>query len=231
MNWNNVFFLIFPYLSMIIAIVVTIYRAIYRPFTVSSLSSQLLERKKLYWGSISFHWGIVIILLGHLTAFLFPGTLVLWNSVPLRLYLLEITGLALGIWALGGLLILVWRRLSERRIQVVSSRMDWVVLLFLLVSVVTGVWTAAGYRFGTYWFTAIFTPYLWSLLTLRPRPEMIAPLPLVIQLHVLNFFILLVIFPFSRLVHIITYPFGYLFRPWQIVVRARRERMGQAGEY
>lgn len=231
MIWNNVLFLIFPYLSMIIAVVVTVYRAVYRPFTLSSLSSQLLERKKLYWGSISFHWGIVIILLGHLTALLFPGTLVLWNSVPLRLYLLEITGLALGIWALGGLLILIWRRLSERRVRVVSSRMDWVVLLLLLVSVVTGVWTAAGYRFGTYWFTAIFTPYLWSLLTLQPRPEMIAPLPLVIRLHVLNFFVLLVLFPFSRLVHIITYPLGYIFRPWQIVVRARREGMGRAGEY
>jgi nitrate reductase gamma subunit len=51
---------------------------------------------------------------------------------------------------------------------------------------------------------------------------MIAPLPWVIQLHVFNFFVLLAVFPFSRLVHIITYPLGYLFRPWQLVVWNRR---------
>ena len=59
----------------------TIYRSIYRPFTVSSLSSQLLERKKLYWGSISFHYGIVLVLLGHLVALLLPQGLRLWNAV------------------------------------------------------------------------------------------------------------------------------------------------------
>jgi nitrate reductase gamma subunit len=212
-------------------VVVTVYRSIYRPFTVSSLSSQLLERKKLFWGSISFHWGIILILLGHLVALLFPRTLVLWNSVPVRLYLLELTGLAMGIWALVGLIILVWRRLVERRVRVVSTTMDWVVLLLLLVSVVTGVWTAVGYRFGSFWFTAVFTPYLLSLFILQPRPELVAPMPFVVQLHVFNFFLLLAVFPFSRLVHIITYPLGYLFRPWQIVVRARQEQPLEAREF
>lgn len=223
MDWNTILFLIFPYLAMTVAVAVVIYRAIFRPFTVSSLSSQLLERKKLYWGSIPFHWGIVIILLGHLAALFFPNTIQAWNAVPLRLYLLELTGLALAIWALGGLLVLVWRRLSNRRVRVVTSPMDGVVLALLLVSVITGIWTAVGYRFGSTWFTAVFTPYLWSLLTFQPQIGLVVPLPFVIKLHVFNFFALLVVFPFSRLVHIITYPLGYLFRPWQIVVRGRRQ--------
>jgi nitrate reductase gamma subunit len=96
--------------------------------------------------------------------------------------------------------------------------MDLVVLLLLLVSVITGVLIASGYRFGSTWFTGVFTPYLWSLLILQPRPELVAPLPWLIQLHVLNNFILMAIFPFSRLIHIITWPLGYLFRPWQIVI-------------
>jgi nitrate reductase gamma subunit len=230
MDWNSLLFLIFPYLSILTAVVVTAYRSIYRPFTISSLSSQLLERKKLYWGSISFHWGVVLILLGHLAALMFPRTLVLWNSVPVRLYLLELTGLALAIWALAGLVVLVWRRLSEPRVQVVTSKMDWVVLFLLLVSVVTGVWTATAYRFGSYWFTGVFTPYLLSLITLQPRLDIVAPLPFIIKLHVLNFFVLMAIFPFSRLVHIFTYPLGYLIRPWQIVVRGRRNYPAKAEE-
>jgi nitrate reductase gamma subunit len=222
-NWNNLFFLIFPYLALSQALVVTVYRSIARPFTISSLSSQLLERKGLFWGSIPFHYGIILILLGHLLALVFPRGILLWNAVPVRLYLLELTGIALGVWALVGLLVLIWRRVVNARIRAVSSAMDYVVLFLLLVSVVTGVLVATTYRFGSYWFTGIFTPYLWSILTFQPRPELVAPLPGVIKLHVLNFFVLLMVFPFSRLVHIITYPLGYLLRPWQIVIWARRQ--------
>ncbi|HZD58515.1 MAG TPA: respiratory nitrate reductase subunit gamma, partial [Anaerolineales bacterium] len=89
---------------------------------------------------------------------------------------------------------------------------------------VSGVITATSYRFGSYWFAAIFAPYLASIFTLRPQPLLLTSLPWVIQLHALNFFILLAVFPFSRLVHIITYPLGYLIRPWQIVVRVRKMR-------
>jgi nitrate reductase gamma subunit len=222
MNWNNLLFVIFPYMSLVVLIVVSIYRTLYRPFTISSLSSQLLERRKLYWGSISLHYGIILVLLGHLLALLLPKSLVLWNAVPIRLYLLEITGLALGIWATVGLLVLVWRRLVEKKVMAVTTPMDLIVLALLLLSALTGVLTATIYRFGSYWFTGVFTPYLWSILTFQPRPELVAPLPWLIQLHVLNFFVLLLVFPFSRLVHIITYPLGYLLRPWQLVIAGRR---------
>lgn len=222
MDWNTLLFVIFPYVAIILALIVTAYRAIYRPFTISSLSSQLLESRKLYWGSVPFHWGIVIILVMHLLAILLPRSLTLWNSDPVRLYLLEATGLALGLWALAGLLVLIFRRLSNRRIQAVTTPMDVFILLLLLVSVVSGVITASAYRFGSYWFTGVLTPYIASLFTLQPKVSLVAPLPWVVKLHVVNFFILLAVFPFSRLVHIITYPASYLMRPWQIVVWYRR---------
>jgi len=226
MNWNMLLFVIFPYMAIVIAVVGTIYRTLYRPFSVSSLSSQLLERKKLYWGSISLHYGIIVVLLGHLLALLIPRGFLLWNAVPIRLYLLEITALVMGLWALFGLLVLAWRRLSVKRVRVVTSPMDAVVLALLLLSAITGVVTATVYRFGSTWFTAIFTPYIWSLLTFRPNPQIVAPLPWIIQLHAFNFFVLLAIFPFSRLVHIITFPLGYVLRPWQIVIWERRAKRG-----
>lgn len=227
MNWDTLFFVILPYVTVAMFVVAGIYRRAYRPFSGSSLSSQLLERKKLFWGSVPFHWGIVLVLLGHLAALLLPGGLRLWNAVPVRLWLLEATGLALGLWALIGLLILLSRRLSNKRVRVVSTRMDYVVLLLLLVSVVTGVLTATLYRFGISWFTVVFTPYLWSVVTLRPQVSLVAPLPWLIKLHVINFWLLLAIFPFSRLIHIAMYPLGYLVRPWQIVIWNRRSRTGQ----
>ena len=177
MIWDTFFFIILPYISLAMVIVVTIYRLINRPFSVSSLSSQLLERKKLYWGSVPFHYGIVLVLLGHLFALLLPQGLLLWNSIPIRLYLLELTGLALGIWALVGLCILLWRRLSEKRVQSVTTPMDLVVLGLIILSALTGVLIATLYRFGTSWFAVIFTPYLLSLLTLQPNLSLVTPLP------------------------------------------------------
>ena len=187
MDWNTLLFLIFPYVAIILAIIVMVYRAVYRPFTISSLSSQLLESKKLYWGSIPFHWGILIILIMHLLAILLPRGLTLWNAHPIRLYLLEITGLALGLWSLSGLLVLIWRRLSNKHIQAVTTPMDIIILLLLLVSVVTGVVTATAYRFGSYWFTGVFTPYIISLFTLQPNVTLVAPLPWVIKLSCVQF--------------------------------------------
>ena len=226
MDWNTLLFVIFPYISLLIAIVVTVYRSIVRPFSVSSLSSQLLERKQLFWGSISFHWGITIILTGHLIAIFIPQSILLWNAHPLRLYLLEISGIALGVWATVGMAILLWRRLTVSRVRVVSTPMDFVVLILVLVSMVTGVIVASYYRWGSYWFPGIFTPYVWSILTFQPNAAPLAPLPFTIKLHVFNFYLMALAFPFSRLVHIITWPLGYLLRPWQVVVWLKNTRTG-----
>ncbi len=218
MDWNQLLFVVFPYVSITLFIAVTIYRVKYRPFTISSLSSQLLEGKQLYWGSIPFHHGILWILLFHLIALLTPKALLLWNAVPIRLYLLEISGFILGLWALGGVVLLFWRRMTVAYIKAVTTPMDIVVLLLTLVSILTGVLTAALYRFGSVWFTGVFTPYLWSILTLQPRPELVAPLPWLVQLPLFNNFALLALLPFSRLVHILSWPLDYLVRPWQIVI-------------
>lgn len=218
MNVDLVLFGIFPYIALTLAIAVTIYRYRTRRFSFSSLSSQLLERKALFWGSIPFHWGVVTILAAHLAAFLAPPAVLAWNGAPLRLYLLEGTGLALGLWALAGLLVLFWRRMSVPRIQAVSTGMDFVVLCVLLVQLATGVATALTCRWGSNWFAAVASPYLWSVVSFSPRLELVGPLPAVAKAHVFNAFVLLAIFPFSRLVHVVTVPVQYLWRPWQVLV-------------
>ena len=138
MNWNLLVFVVFPYVAITLAIVGTVYRMIRRPFTVSSLSSQLLESRKLFWGSVPFHWGILVILGAHFVALVLPAGLDLWNRAPIRLYLLEITGLALALWALFGLGMLIYRRVGIAKIRAVTTRMDLVVLGLLLLQVITG---------------------------------------------------------------------------------------------
>ncbi len=220
---NELLFVILPYVAVALAIVVTVVRWRRHPFTVSALSSQILESRKLFWGSVSFHWGLSLILVGHLAALIVPRAFTLWNGEPLRLYLLEITGAALGVWAGIGLAVLIYRRLTNRRVAAVTTPMDLVVLGIIAVQIITGLWIAIGYRWGSFWGTSVFVPYIRSLLTLDPRPELVAPLPFILKAHVVAFWAFLVVFPFSRLVHIITVPLGYFTRPWQRVVRNAQE--------
>ncbi len=219
MRFETFLFAVVPYMAIALLVVVTAWRWRRHPFSVSSLSSQLLESRRLYWGSVSFHWGLSLILLGHLAALLVPRGFEIWNGAPVRLYLLEATGLALGLWAAFGLIVLLWRRLGNARIRSVTSPTDVVVLLVLSVQIATGLWTAIAYRWGSFWGTATLVPYMRSVLTLSPDTSYVEPLPLVVQLHVLSFWVFVAVFGFSRLVHIITLPLGYVTRPWQRVVR------------
>ena len=145
---NDLLFVVLPYVAIVLAVVVTIVRWRRAPFTVSALSSQILESKKLFWGSVSFHWGLSLVLVGHLAALLVPRAFTLWNGEPLRLYLLEISGFALGLWAAFGITILIYRRFSNRRVSAVTTPMDLVVLGVIAVQIVTGLWIAVGYRWG-----------------------------------------------------------------------------------
>ena len=218
MSANDFLFGVVPYAVVLLAVVVGIARFRSAPFTVSSLSSQLLESRKLYWGSIPFHWGIVIILLGHLAALIVPQSFVAWNRVPVRLYLLEFTGVALGLWAAFGIAVLIVRRLTTARIRRVTSPMDIVVLVVIAIQIATGLWTAIGYRWGSAWGTGVAVPYVRSLLRLSPEVAYMEPLPWPVKLHVLSFFAFIAVFSFSRLIHIVTLPLQYLVRPWQKVV-------------
>lgn len=222
MSSDVLFLQIFPYMAVTVMIVMGIYRNVNDRFTYSSLSSQFLENGKLFWGAVPWHYGILTILTGHLIGFLIPAGVKAWNGVPVRLYVLEIMALAFGLMALVGLVSMIYRRLTEQRVQVVTSGMDIVLLLLLLVQVVTGVWTAIFYRWGSAWYVNAAIPYLYSLFAFKPQIGYVTGLPLVNKIHMINFFALCTIFPFTRLVHLVSLPFTYVWRPYQQVVWYRR---------
>jgi nitrate reductase gamma subunit len=207
-----------PYIAMAVFLVGTVHRSRSRSFSVSSLSSQFLEGKDLFWGAIPFHVGILVALAGHLLAFLIPEGTLLWNSEPARLIALEVTGFAFGLSALVGLCALLFRRVTNARVRMVSNRMDYVLEVLLLAQIVLGLWIALTQRWGSSWFAADMSPYLMSLFTFSPKIGAVAAMPLVIRLHVIGAFVILGIFPFTRLVHFVVAPLHYVVRPYQRVI-------------
>lgn len=132
-NLDLVLFVVWPYVALVVAIWGGIHRYRTNRFSYSSLSSQLLENKSLFWGSVPWHYGIILILLAHLIALLIPGVWERILSNPMSLYTFEVTGFALALAALFGLSVLIVRRIVNPRIRAVTSIMDWVLLLALLL--------------------------------------------------------------------------------------------------
>lgn len=121
---NTFLFIAFPYLALILAIGVGVYRHVARPYTYSSLSSEILEKRKLFWGSVPFHYGLTLILLAHLFAALLPGVAGWLLGGEIRRLVLELTGMALGLYALFGLIVLIVRRLVPKSLaQAATSYM------------------------------------------------------------------------------------------------------------
>ena len=209
---------VFPYVALAVAITGGLLRYYRDRFTFSSQSSQFLESRQLFWGSVPWHYGIVTLLVGHLIGLLVPGWVAAFNGVPLRLYILEATALGLGLLSLTGVLALLTRRAVSPRIRAVTTPMDLILLVLLLGQVVLGVYTAVFQRWGSWWYLSNAVPYLVSLVQLNPQIQYATTLPLPTQLHIIGAFLLTAIFPFTRLVHMLTVPITYLWRPYQTVI-------------
>ena len=225
-NADLLLYALFPYAAILLAVVVSLIRFTANRFSYSSLSSQFLESRRLFWGSVPFHYGILVVLAGHLIGFLFPRSVAAFNGVPVRLFILEATALAFGILTLVGLVVLIHRRITSAKVRAVTSRADIVLLVLLLSQVVTGIYTAIFYRWGSAWYVYTATPYLQSLVKLAPETQYVTGLPLMARLHILNAFGLIAVLPFTRLVHLLVAPIPYLWRPYQLVVWNRRVTTG-----
>ncbi len=224
MDVDMMLFVVFPYVAVVVAVLGSIYRYRTDRFSYSSQSSQFLGNRGLFWGTVAWHYGIILILLAHVLAFLFPD---FWSRLigqPERLYVLEVAGLSLALATIIGLTVLMIRRVVNSRVTAVTAISDWVLLVTLMGQVVLGFWVALVYRWGSDWFLHTAVPWIRSLILLDPEIDYVTVLPWVVKLHMLGGFLLIAMFPFTRLVHIVTFPVTYIWRPYQVVIWNRRAR-------
>lgn len=215
-------FVVFPYVALAIGIVGTIYRYLTNQYSFTSLSSQFLESDLQFWGSTLWHYGIIPTTVIHLAGFAIPKVMSALHSTPETLYLSELAGKVFGIMALVGAGILLYRRLISTKIRAVTTPMDWIVLSLLFGQVFFGLVLAFAYRWGAIWFLHSATPWMVSLASFQPAPQYVTALPLAHKVHFLTGFLLFALMPFSRLVHIATFPFSYMWRRLQLVIWTRR---------
>ena len=228
---NLFLFVVFPYVAVVVMLVVSLNRYFTNSYKFSSLSSEFLESDQLFWGSVPWHYGILVILTGHLLGFLFPREMLAFGSVPIRLLIIEVFSLIFVLMALFGLVMLIRRRLENKRIRVVTSSTDFLILFLLLIQVLSGVFTAINYRWGFNWYSTSMVPYLRSLFTFSPEMQYVASLPILVKIHITNAFLIMAVLPFTRLLHFLVLPVHYLWRSWQVVIwnQDRKTKSGPEG--
>lgn len=181
----------------------------------------MLRPRGMRLASNLFHIGVIFILCGHFVGLLMPEALYhhFISSADKQLVAM-VSGGFFGILCLIGLVMLIKRRLTDARVRATSSRSDIAILFVLLAQLLLGLGTivaSTGHLDGSV--MVLLGTWAQSIVTLQPvaAAEAIAPVSLVYKLHVFLGVTLFVLFPFTRLVHIVSAPVWYLGRRYQIV--------------
>lgn len=223
---NNMLFGIYPYIALAVLAIGSIIRYDREPYSWRSGSSQLLRRRQLMVGSVLFHLGVLIVFVGHLVGLLTPIEFFDWMGIshPFKQVMAIGVGGVAGAISLIGATMLVHRRLFDPRIRRNSSFADTAVILLLWVQLILGLSTilislehldgAEMVRFmawaqGIFTFDAAASSYVLNA-------------HWIFKLHIFLGLTIFLIFPFTRLVHMLSAPVRYVWRPGYQIVRSKK---------
>lgn len=235
MSYFNVFaFGIYPYIALAICFIGTWIRYDREQYTWKASSSQILEKKLLRRGSIPFHIGILGILAGHFVGLLTPSAV--WYAIGVstaaKQMLAIVAGGVFGLLTLYGLSILLYRRFFDARVRASSSAMDNLIPVLLYAQLLLGL-SSIFVSFGHLDGAEMLKLMAWAqgIVTLQGlvAAEAISGVHWIFKAHVFLGMSLFVVIPFSRLVHVFSFPVKYLGRNYQVVrTRGRRPTPGRA---
>ncbi|MFE0463420.1 respiratory nitrate reductase subunit gamma [Kitasatospora sp. NPDC058965] len=220
-----------PYLAFLSLVVGLVWRHRYDKFGWTTRSSEVYERRILNWASPAFHYGILFVLAGHLVGLFVPATWTAAVGVDEHAYhLFSLVGGTLsGLLAVVGLATLLYRRRRNMPVLRATTANDKAMYLLLFGEICVGLYsklTNSNLHRG-YDYRATIAPWARSLFTLHPKVGLWDAVPTSYRVHAVIGMLLIAVVPYTRLVHMFSAPWFYLFRPY-LVYRSRPP--GQVGE-
>ena len=221
-DMNHLLFGLYPYIALTIFLLGSLIRYDREQYTWKTSSSQMLESKQLRRGSLPFHVGIIMVLMGHFVGLLTPHQV--WDFLGVTAGMKQVFAMAMGgffgVVCLYGLVILINRRLTNDRVRATSSTMDITLLFLLLAQLVLGlisIFVSLGHLDGKE--MLLLMSWAQNIVTFDPAEASasIASVHIIFKLHVFLGMSLFVVFPFSRLVHVWSVPVKYFSRNYQVV--------------
>lgn len=223
---HHLLFGIYPYIALAVLAVGSVIRYDREPYSWRAGSSQLLRRKQLIVGSVLFHAGVLMIFAGHVVGLLTP--IAIWDALGVphgakQLLAMGAGGVA-GVMAIIGATMLIHRRFGDPRVRAASSFSDNLVILLLWAQLALGLSTipvSAQHLDGHEMIK--FMVWAQGIFTFRAGvDEVIRDVAPVFKLHLFLGLTILLLFPFTRLVHMLSAPVRYIWRSGYQVVRSRK---------
>ena len=223
---HHLLFGIYPYIALATLAVGSVIRYDREPYSWRAGSSQLLRRKQLIVGSVLFHLGVLMIFAGHVVGLLTPIAVfdALGVSHGAKQLLAIVAGGFAGVLGITGATLLIHRRFFDPRVRAASNFSDNLVILLLWAQLALGLATIPfslqhldGHEMVKFmnWAQGVFT-------FRAGAADQIADVAPVFKLHLFMGLTILLLFPFTRLVHMLSAPVRYIWRPGYQVVRSRR---------
>jgi len=220
-NLNNLLFGVYPYIAIIVCVVGSWIRFDREPYTWKADSSQMLNKKGFRLASNLFHIGVIFILMGHFVGLLTPEAIYHhFISSADKQMVAMVSGGFFGILCLIGLLMLIKRRLTDPRVRATSKTSDIAVLFMLLIQLILGLITifiSMDHLDGSV--MIMLGNWAQSIVTFQgmQAAAAIESVHIIYKLHIFVGLTMIFVFPFTRLVHIISVPVWYFGRRYQVV--------------
>ncbi len=203
---NNFLFVVWPYLALAVFAGGLLVRSVLEPKRTAAGEPPWSQAWTLIASSKVWCLSLLVLLLAHVVEMLFPSKILLWDSVPLRLYALEGFACAAGLFGFAGYTGRVWRYLRRSGGSVISDAADAAFFALLLLGLLSGLLMAVLYRWGSSWGVVTLAPYLLSIFRGRPVVEFVTGMPFLVRLHIFSAFAGLAVFPFTRMASLMILP-------------------------
>ena len=206
-----------PYIAFTVMVVGTAYRYWTGERGWTTKSSEFLAKDSLKVAGPMFHLGLLMAFGGHVIGILVPKAMTDGVGISEHLYHLIALGggIPAGLLFCGGFLILAQRRFCNPRMKVNTSTSDVVIYLVLFLTLLTGfggtLLNAVG-LLGDFNYREAISPWFRSILAMNPDVTLMADVPIIFKLHMIMWMVTAISFPFSRLVHCLSFPFEYFLR-------------------
>jgi nitrate reductase gamma subunit len=204
---------IFPYICGTILIIAGFYKFVFRGKSWTAPSTEIFEKKWLRIGSVLFHYGIIFAFFGHVMGVLIP--IEVYNAMGIdehtyHLFAIAGGGVA-GLMVVFGLIFMLIRKLSVERVRAHTTFADYftIVLLFLVAGMGTYLTVIYDLTVVAYEYRVTIGPWFRSLFTFHPKSELMLGIPTLFKVHVILAFILFAAIPFTKLVHMFSFPLRY----------------------
>lgn len=222
---NILLWSVLPYIAISSFVIGLIWRFKYDKFNWTTRSSQIYEGKLLSIAGPLFHLGLFAVIGGHIVGLLVPQDFTDALGLSHEAYHLGAVtmGGAAGIATLVGITLLIYRRRTTAMVFAQTTKNDKTMYIFLVATLLAGsaaTLSSAGVIGEEHNYRETVAPWVRSILTLSPNGELMMASPIAFRVHAIFGMALFIIWPFTRLVHSLSAPVGYLFRP-SIVYRTR----------